>query len=67
MKRLLLIAITCASFATWVLAQDPEPATAAPTTTAPENAQESTAPADDGYLPSEEISDDLSVSFPVDI
>ena len=53
-----------------VLAQD-EPVTAPESSAATTNTPAATpanAPADNGtYLPSEEISDDLSVSFPVDI
>lgn len=67
MKYWLWIALLATSLASWVLAQEPgQPAPEqAPATT--ESAGNNDVPVDAAYIPSEEISDDLSVSFPVDI
>ncbi|AFU98128.1 hypothetical protein [Simiduia agarivorans] len=65
MKHWLWITLLTTGLASWVLAQEPEQTT--PEQPAVESEPVNTAPENAGYLPSEEISDDLSVSFPVDI
>lgn len=63
MRKLLLLGlVTGVGLASWVFAQE----TATKPTPTP-TANTTNQPSDGGYLPSEEISEDLSVSFPVDI